>query len=154
YPPSSPAAITDRSFWVMVGDPAVAQDFRFHAWAIDVAGNVVDFTKTLIFVPNSEPDLAAVNAAINDPANHAPLAAVVAGEKVTFAPADPGNDNTSFVTDSLSFQTEGNDRASFLKPRLVSAQVHIPAVEHLTGTPAATTIQLAKPYLDDGLGVA
>ena len=48
--PYNPAAITDRSFWIMVGK----LDFKFHAIGIDVHGNAVDFTKSLVFVPNSE----------------------------------------------------------------------------------------------------
>jgi hypothetical protein len=152
YPYASPAAITDRSFWVMVGDPETAQDFRFHARAIDVVGNVIDFTKTLIFVPNSEQDLATVSKAVNDPNDRTRLAAAVPGQKVTFADANPGNDNTAFVTESLSFQNQGADRDSFFKPRMFSARAHVPAVEHLTGTTASTTIRLADPYLKSGFG--
>ena len=44
---TGPPSITDRSFWVMVG----GQDFLFHGIAEDVAGNVFDFAKPLIFVP-------------------------------------------------------------------------------------------------------
>jgi len=57
--PTKPGIPTDpghmpRSFWVMVG----GEDFKFHGFAKDVAGNPVDFTKTMIFVPNSETQFA------------------------------------------------------------------------------------------------
>lgn len=144
--PYNPAAITDRSFWVMVDN----QDFRFHAQAIDVVGNVIDFSKPLIFVPNSEENLSAVDTAFNEPSNRERRAAAVPGQNVTFAPADPGNQNTSFATEALNFENEGTDRESFFKPRLFSANLHIPAVEHLTGTATITTVRLAAPYLTGG----
>jgi hypothetical protein len=145
-PNYNPAAVTDRSFWVRVG----GEDFRFHARGVDVGGNVIDFTKSLVFVPNSEENLAAVDAAFNDPANRKRRAASVPGQKVTFAHADPGNENTSFVTASLNFENEAADRARFFKPRLFCASVQIPAVEHLTGAATLSTIRLVQPYLATG----
>lgn len=146
--PYNPAAITDRSFWIMVGQ----QDFKFHAIGIDVHGNAVDFTKSLVFVPNSEQNLAAVHTAFNAPANRQRRAAAVPGQKVTFAPAGPGNDNTTLAVVALNFENEGPTKATFFKPRLFAATVRIPAVEALTGANTVSTIRLAREYREKGFG--
>ena len=49
--------MTDQSFWVMVNK----QDFLFHGYAEDLAGNRIDFQKPLIFMPNSETDFASID---------------------------------------------------------------------------------------------
>src|SRR5215469_614054 len=59
-PPDGHPAVTDRSFWVMVNK----QDFLFHGYAEDVAGNHVDFQKPLIFVPDSETHFDTIDKAI------------------------------------------------------------------------------------------
>jgi len=144
YPYASPSAITDRSFWVMVG----GHDFIFHGIGEDVAGNPVDIAKALIFVPNSEANLAAVHTEFNALKNRERRAAAIPGQKVTFAPS--GNDNTQFVTLSLNFENEDATRDNFFKPRLFKADVRIPAVEQVAGTNTRTTIRLAAPYLAGG----
>jgi hypothetical protein len=149
-PDYNPASITDRSFWVMSGEV----DFPFHAVGVDVAGHTVDFTKTLVFVPNSENNLAAVHKAFNAVENRQRRAATVPGQKVTFAPAEAANENTAFVAQSLNFENEGATRETFFKPRLFKADVRIPAVEHLAGADAPTTIRLSQRYLDHGFADA
>jgi subtilisin family serine protease len=144
--PYNPAAVTDRSFWVMVGE----QDFRFHAIGEDVGGNRVDFTTPLIFVPNSEQDYPKIHAHFNLPETIQRREAAVPGQKVAFAEAPVGNDNTSFATISLNFENEDASRENFFKPRLFKAEVRIPAVEQLTGANKPTTIHLFQPYLDKG----
>jgi hypothetical protein len=150
YPYSPPASITSRSFWVMVDK----KDFLFHGIAEDVAGNKIDFAKPLIFVPNSEQDLAAVDREFNDVTNRERRAAAVPGQKVTFAPPNGSNDNTSLVSLSLNFENEGVGRESFFRPRLFKAEVRIAAVEQLTGGDSHTTIRFAQRYLDHGFGDA
>ena len=148
YPYSPPSAITDRSFWVMVG----GHDFLFHGIGEDVSGQPVDFAKALIFVPNSEANLAAVHADFNAVKNRERRAAAIPGQKVTFAAAD--NDNTRFVTLSLNFENEDATRDNFFKPRLFKADVRIPAVEQVSGSTTPTTIRFAASYLTGGFGDA
>jgi hypothetical protein len=146
YPYSAPSAITDRSFWVMAG----GRDFLFHGVAEDVAGNTIDFTKALIFVPNSEANLAAVHNEFNAVANRERRAAAVPGQQVTFAPADAASENTRFMTLSLNFENEDATRDNFFKPRLFKANVRIPAVEQISGANTPTTIRLAPAFLAGG----
>lgn len=147
-------AVTDRSFWVMVNK----QDFLFHGYAEDVAGNRVDFQKPLIFVPNSETDFTSIDDAIK--CNRARIGASIPGQKVTFAErlpdADPaaGKDNTSLVTEAIYFENEGPSGDAFFKPRMFAADVHLPAVEALTGSAKATSIKFTAAYLDKGFGDA
>jgi hypothetical protein len=155
-PEYNPAAVTDRSFWVRVGQ----KDFLFHGVAEDAAGNIIDFAKALIFVPNSEQDLARVDAAFNAVENRERRAASVPAQKVTFAerggPDANGvtNDNTSFVSVSLNFENEGVSREKFFKPRLFKAEVRVPPIEQLSGAGTATTIRFLQRYLDNGFGDA
>jgi len=151
-PYAGPPAVTDRSFWVMVNK----QDFLFHGYAEDVAGNRIDFQKPLIFVPDSETDFASIDAAIRS--NRSRISASIPGQKVTFAerlPAgDPaaGKDNTSLVTEAIYFENEGPSGDAFFKPRIFAADVHLPAVEALTGSNAVTSIRLTADYLAKGFG--
>ena len=150
YPYVAPAAITDRSFWVMVG----GQDFRFHAVAEDVAGNKIDFTTPLIFVPNSEQNFGQIHNEFTKPQNSQRRAAAVPGQKVTFATEAAGKDNTTFATEVLNFVNEGTSKADFFKPTLFKADVRIPAVEQLVGADSLTSIQYFQDYLEDGFASA
>jgi hypothetical protein len=154
-PYDSPPAVTYRSsFWVMVNK----QDFLFHGYAEDVAGNRIDFQKPLIFVPDSETDFTSIDDAIKS--NRARISASIPGQKVTFAErlpdGDPaaGKDNTSLVAEAIYFENEGPSGDAFFKPRIFAADVHLPAVEALTGSTAITSIRLTKPYLAKGFGDA
>jgi hypothetical protein len=145
-PHYNPASITDRSFWVMVG----GRDFLFHGVAEDVDGNVIDFAKSMIFVPNSEQDLPRVHAAFNALENRERRATAVPAQKVAFAPAVAVNDNTTFVSVSLNFENEGATRETFFKPRLFKAAVRVPAVEQLSGAGTVTTIRMLPHYVAKG----
>jgi hypothetical protein len=155
-PEYNPAAITDRSFWVRVG----RKDFLFHGIAEDVAGNIIDFAKPLIFVPNSETKLDVVDAAFNAVENRERRAAAVPAQTVTFAergaPDANGktNENTSFVSLSLNFENEGVGRDKFFKPRLFRANVRVPAIEQLAGSFTPTSIRFLQRYLDHGFADA
>ncbi len=79
-------AVTDRSFWVMVNN----QDFLFHGYAEDVAGNRVDFQK-----PSSSCRTARPTSPPSTPRsrpNRARIRASVPGQKVTFAERLPDGD--------------------------------------------------------------
>jgi hypothetical protein len=147
-------AVTDRSFWVMVGK----QDFLFHGYAEDVAGNRVDFQKPLIFVPDSETHFDIIDTAIK--LNRARIGALIPGQKMTFAeplpPNDPaaGKDNTSLVTEAIYFENEGTSGDAFFKPRMFAADVHLPAVEALTGSAEVTSIRFTADYRAHGFGDA
>lgn len=146
YPYAGAPAITDRSFWIQVS----GQDFRFHAVGTDIAGNPVDFTIPLIFVPNSEQNLAAVETAYNQPANSKRRSALVPGQKVAFAVPGSGKDNTSFATEALNFINEGSSKAEFFRPKLFKADVRIPAVEQLVGSGTVSSIQMLADYVTGG----
>jgi hypothetical protein len=150
YPFSGPPSITAGSFWVMVG----GADFKFHAVGEDLAGNPVEFTTPLIFVPNSEQAEAASHKKVRDTYNQSGTrrACHVPGQKMAFAPAaqNGGSETTAFATRTLYFETEAS-LSRFFSPRLFKAEVNIPAVEQMVGTQAATTIKLYDGYLKDGL---
>ncbi|PSN17345.1 hypothetical protein C7271_18215, partial [filamentous cyanobacterium CCP5] len=152
FPYLAPSLVpgSDRSFWVQVG----GQDFRFHAVGTDIAGNQVDFTIPLIFVPNSETavGMANIEAEYNQPANSQRRQALVPGQRVAFAaPSGDGKDNTSFATQSLNFINEGaGSKTAFFSPRLFKAEVRIPAVEQLVGANTLSSIQLLSDYVTGG----
>lgn len=149
YPYVSPAAITDRSFWVMVG----GADFHFHGHGEDHDGRPVDFNRALIFVPNSETKLADINTATRKAAARARLRMAVPGQKVAYAPGG-GGDNTTFATQSIDVENEGDAREAFFSPRMWKADVVVPAVEALTGAGTVTQIRYEKTYLAGGFGAA
>ncbi|MBE9114061.1 hypothetical protein IQ273_32365, partial [Nodosilinea sp. LEGE 07298] len=152
YPYAAPSLVSgsDRSFWIQVG----GQDFRFHAVGTDVAGNQVDFTIPLIFVPNSETavGMAKIEAEYNKPASSQRRQALVPGQRVAFAaPSGDGKDNTSFATQALNFINEGaGSKADFFSPKLFKAEVRIPAVEQLVGANTLSSIQLLSDYVVGG----
>jgi hypothetical protein len=158
HPQSGPGHIqgTDFSTWVMVNVGGQAQDFKFHAVAEDIAGNQVEFTASLIFVPFSEPNRAEVYPAYAFGGER--RACRVPEQSVTFAPrdADPNTqtDNTTLKTRALYFHSGGlpfNKRYGGFLPTLFKAGVRIPAVEQLLGKEATTTIALTQAYQADGL---
>lgn len=159
--PEGPARIrkdgqeTIFSFWVRLGSGAnPSDDFKFHAIATDLAGNQVDYTTSLIFVPFSENKRALVKQVYD--ASGEERRCEVPGQKLTYAPRKPGapSDNTTLDTRGLYFTTQdapmGKEMGGFL-PTLLKAAVNLPAVEAILGRPAETTIGFHKPYLANGL---
>jgi hypothetical protein len=149
YPYAKPSAITDRSFWVRVSNDY----FRFHAVAEDFAGNQIDFTTPLIFVPNSEQNFAAIDAdyrlAVSED-HRQRRRALIPGQKVKFAESEIDNQNTSFFTQALIFENEGQTASTFFKPRMLKAEVRIPAVEQLVGDGTLSSIRLLPQYRANG----
>ncbi|MGB8385145.1 MAG: hypothetical protein WCG47_28545, partial [Dermatophilaceae bacterium] len=160
-PYAPPANITSGSFWIMVdGKP-----FTFHGWAEDVGGNRLDFTTSFVFVPNSDSTgpsaddhFADIDTAL---ANNPERTRVhVPGHKVTYAERagaglpPGGNDNTTYVTDSIDVANEysarGDGAEAFFKPRITTAAVHLDAVEAVTGSTAPVDIRFTQQYLKGG----
>lgn len=143
---------TTYSFWVTVPDGR----FRFHAVGEDAAGQSVDLTSVMIFVPFVDftpAAVAQVRAAYlqggTDRASYVP------GQHVRFAEPDPGGaDNTTLVTSELHFTTEdtnaGDPDTYSFRPTLLKAAVRLPAVEQLLGTNTATEIGYVADFLADG----
>jgi hypothetical protein len=148
------------SFWVRLGSGVTPEDdFKFHGIAEDIAGNLVDFTASLIFIPfgeeftsASDPGPKTGRAAVYDRYQQSgeERACLVPGQKLTYAPAEAGNENTTLTTNALYFQTHaappGKKFGGFL-PKLLKASVKLPAVEAMLGRPAETTIGYYDPYL-------
>ena len=140
----NPSRINGRSFWVMVG----GKDFLFHGIAEGPDGELTDFAKPMIFVPNSEKDFGTLQTAVGTVAGKGRLRALVPGQKLAFA--DGGSENAVFVTEALSLAPLGYTRDTFFEPRLFSAEVRIPAVEALTGASQTTTIAMLPSFVAGG----
>jgi hypothetical protein len=143
----------NRTFWVEVMTNATARDyFRFHAVAMDVDGQAVDFTVPLMFVSRSDignsTTQPAVIAEYNKKANLPFRACTIPGQKLALAPKDPAKptDTTEFVTDSLNFVMD----AARAQPALLKANVRIPQVQELLGTDQPTSVRLFPAYVASG----
>ena len=158
YSGEPPVPGTNGVFWVMVDEATGPADFRFHAVGTDVAGDDIDFTAALIFVPNSRcgelADLKAVRTRYALSGER--RACLTTGQRVTLAPREAGSteETTSVETDALYFETEKANgssaeqvRAYFFTPRLYKAKVNIPAAAAIVGARTATTIAYYDDYL-------
>lgn len=145
------------SFWVRLGaGAATTDDFKFHAIAEDIAGETIDFTCSLIFIPFGEdgsppaPSNREKVFAAYDKSGEA-RACIVSGQKMTYAPR-AGKDNTTLTTQSLYFTSQPapfNKTFGAFLPRLFKARVRLPAVESLLGAPAEAEIAFHSQYIDD-----
>ena len=140
------------SFWVRLGAGAsVADDFKFHAVAEDIAGDTINFNCSLIFIPFGE-SLVGRNAvrAQYDKSGEA-RACIVPGQKLTYAPKG-GKDNTTLTTQKLYFTSQPapfNKTFGAFLPKLFKSSCKLPAVEALLGAPAETEIAFHAQYLDN-----
>jgi hypothetical protein len=160
FPYGAPSVITDRSFWVRVG----GRDFQFTGTMRGADGRIGDFSKAMIFVPDSEANLSTVRAAMASLAGRERLRASVPGQQVAFA--DPGaGQNTVFATESFmlgdrvdQLKPAATDvarwRDALFEPTLLAATVHIPAAEALTGSSTPPTIALDGGFITDGFAAA
>ncbi|HVN54466.1 MAG TPA: hypothetical protein VMT46_09055 [Anaerolineaceae bacterium] len=139
------------SFWVRLGlGKTAADDFKFHAVAEDIAGNTIDFSASLIFIPFSENQRGLVFSAYDVSGEE--RACLVPGQKVTFAQPFPGgaNENTSLTTNALYFTRQPapmNKTFGAFLPKLFKASVKLPAVEAMLGKPAETQLAYHDSYL-------
>lgn len=162
-------------FWPKVGN----SPFQFHIVAEDFAGNEVNFTAPLIFTESTllnykdtngnviagkyeaiKSTLAKGSSAYRNKVNPD-----FAGQAVMFADSsiDPGK--TTFETRSMIFDAEilnsatahdqlkasiNDDDFPQFYPKIVQAEVLLPAVKHLVGKSQSTNIQYANTFLEHG----
>jgi hypothetical protein len=132
------------SFWVNVG----GQPFKFHAIGKDGNEHRVDFTASLIFIPNSDAIPGKIDTIRNIYNQSAEKRACrVPGQALTYAkPNDDASDNTTLTTAALYFDTENATIARFI-PKLGKAAVHLAPVEQLLGITAPTEIEYYPNYI-------
>jgi len=137
--------LTQEAFWPRVAVGGSMEDFQFHLQATDWENRVVEFTTPLIFVSKNvdEP-----NAHIGGVVTYYNTSTAVTsarrqsqfhGQSVAYAPPSKPND-TSLETITLSFgaQPRPSTKPHFL-PIMAQAQVDIPAVKQLVGSPAPSS---------------
>ena len=111
---------TNGVFWIMVDEATGPADFRFHAVGTDIAGDELDCTRSLIFVPNSRCSvLADLNATRKAYAQSGERRAWhTTGQRITLAPREPGSteETTSVETDALYFETQKATAAPHSRP--------------------------------------
>jgi hypothetical protein len=149
--PPSPVIGASDSFWINVGQSG----FPFHLAAQDLAGAAIDFTTPLIFVPNDEQNLTAVQTQY---AASTQRSCKVRSKNVTYA--DPTAGDTKLKTSEMFFDTQllrstqpFGGVAPFI-PKLdaaTSATVTIPALTEMLGIQGSTQIHLYQGYLTSGL---
>lgn len=150
-PPKIPGTL--YSFWVRTGSGASAtDDVKFHAVAEDIAGNTVDLTASLLFIPFGEGAAGRQLAFNGYTAVGEARAVTVPGQKITYAPAAGGgaNENTNLTTSALYFTSHSapyDKTFGMFLPKLLMASVNLPAVEAMLGQTAATKIAFHDQYL-------
>lgn len=156
--PKGPAAVPGSiySFWVRLGTGGSSQDdFKFHAVAEDIAGNKINMTTSLIFVPFGEGDRQIIVDHYNGSGEA--RAVEIPAQKITYAPVGDGSsDNTYLDTTALYFTTHSvlpvDKKFGGFLPKLFKANVNLPAVEALLGSSAQTQIAYYNDYLTDNPG--
>jgi hypothetical protein len=158
-PPETDALQGQSCFWPHVN----GKPFNFHFVATDVAGNPVDLTMPLIFVGKEINDLKSPATSLEEVvaeysgADGGQRARVdLHGQKVAFAePNDP--DDTAFSVASLTFAgvlPDGYANIISTKPRfapvVTGAELNIPSLQVLGGTTAASSVEYADVYLENG----
>jgi hypothetical protein len=153
FPFGGPPHVANGSFWVMVGAPGQEQDFPFNGVGTDIAGQPVEFTAALIFVPFSDQHAAGTPPVFSAYANSGERRLVrVPGQKLRLASTAGERDTTTFNTLGLRFTTEAPAGDGFFLPKLHTADVLIPAVQQLLGTNQPTTVALYGDYVTNGAG--
>jgi hypothetical protein len=151
-PAASAVPGASDSFWVQVN----SADYLFHLVGQDLAASDIDFHAALIFMPVSESNPQAVHDQYATQQGGERRACKVHSKNVAYA--DPSVGDTTLKTIKLYFDSQLTQTAPpyadvpFI-PKLDdqnAAEVHIPAVEALTGQSPDVTIHLYKPYLVKG----
>lgn len=166
--PTSGQGLLQACFWPRVG----GQDFRFRLAAEDLEGNRVEFMAPLLFasvdldpatkVPVSTSTALLTTVRDDYEASAARSEVAVRGQRVALAPSTTPGD-TSFEAATLAWGAEipgdavlaalGADHPRFY-PRLVGADVVVPAVRQFTGAETATRVRFAQTFLTQGFGTA
>lgn len=141
-----PGDLQDRFFWPQIA----TDDFQFIVDALDRDLRRVVFQTPLLWVAEhmTKPvDRAAVDTEYDANANRV---IGVAGQKIAFAKKAPGGDA---IAETEVIRLRGKAEIGVSKPRLSSADIVIPAVQHLSGTPPIT-ITYNPVYRSVGFGGA
>lgn len=144
--------LTQEAFWPRVAVGGSIEDFQFHLQATDWENRTVEFTAPLIFVSkNVDEQSVLVDGVVKHYINSTGVTSArrqrpFNGQSVAYAPPDKTND-TSLETTTVSFgaQLQATLAPHFL-PTMAQAQVDIPAVKQLVGSPAPSTIEWEPTY--------
>ena len=128
--------------------------FHFHIVAQDVDGQTLDFSMPLMFVPDGT-DPNTIPGAYADATNR--TASELKNQRVAFAQSQTSGD-THLKASEITFnvQTSPNLIPPFL-PAIESAQVSIPALDHLlssSGAPPSVSFSFHDVYLQNGFDPA
>ncbi len=120
--------------------------FAFAMRAIDREGRKADFAAPVVFVPvNEVSNLTAVAQ------KYEALGRVdFRSQLVAFAEANPRADS-ALKTATIQFAHNAEGTSPPFVPRMVTAEVHLPAAEQLLGTASRTAIRYHKDYISSGL---
>lgn len=140
-PIEDPGAAQSRFFFPIVdGEP-----FRFVLHCLDQEGRPVRLIAPLMWVAEHYTPHSDVDSAYNT----SPLSEVPAGaQEIAFAAVKRGGD-TMLPTHELKFA--GTAKFATSIPRLATAKVEVPAVQHLSPV-GHVTIKLAQVFVDHGFG--
>jgi hypothetical protein len=122
--------------------------FPFAMRAIDREGRKLDFAAPVVFVPANEVgNLTAVARTYES------LGGIdFRSQLVAFAETNPHNPADSAVkTATIQFAHNVQGANPPFVPRMVTAEVHLPAAEQLLGTASRTAIRYHKDYISSGL---
>jgi hypothetical protein len=143
------------AFCPAIGD----RDFLFHLTAVDLMGNVSEFTAPLVFVSNTERDSAkSMRAVAEQYAKDERRTRAWDGQKVALAEAASAtSEDTTLEARSLSFGAFVPAQSTALQPDqprflplIAEAQVGIPALAQLTGEGQQPVIRYNAIYLAKG----
>jgi IPT/TIG domain len=136
--------------------------FQFHVVVEDLSGATADMSVPMVFIPLSGvPQAPAIYAGA---ANSSDLSAQLSGQPIAFvgqpgtAPTVPAaGDASVLVVNSMTFKvmtTPGTSQAHPFFASMDTAQVTLPAVNRLTGSPGSAAISYNQTYLSDGIDPA
>lgn len=137
-------------FWVRLGTgQSASDDFMFHGVGEDVGGNLIDLTLAMVFVPNEDVTETGYIDEIRSRYDAAggERRCTVPGEQMSFVEGGPPN--ATLTTSALFFTTQPapkNKSFGGFLPKLLMAQVQLPAVDLLTGKASPVTIALHDAY--------
>ncbi len=139
----------EDAFWPRVN----GQEFFFHVLATDWEGKVHEYHTPQAFVIKplaDDPNHTRINQVIGHVNGLAPTDErrnrPMRGQKIAYAPSVVPGD-TTYETERIIFGATGTTVSPFFLPAMTKARVDVPAVRHITGSPAFSEIQYQKDYL-------